>query len=60
MVHKVQARVVHPSVTGFQNMVREKLLENCPIKIEHITNTKNILSPNVTGLRGKSVRTHPI
>ena len=57
LARKVQARVVHPSDAEFKNMVRDKLLENCPLKIEHITNKNITFGPNVTGLRGKSVRT---
>ena len=40
-------------------MVRDKILENCPVKLEHITNAKNVFGPNISGLWGNSVRTNP-
>ena len=57
--HKVQAGFDHISDTEFKNMVRNKLLENFPVKFEHITNSNNISGSNTAGLRGKSVRTNP-
>ena len=59
MARKVQARVVHPPDAEFKNMVRNKLLENYLIKLEHITNANNIFVSNVAGLRGNNVRTKP-
>ena len=58
-MHKVQARVVHPYDNEFKNMVRDKLLANFPVKIDHITNANNRFGPNVAGLRGESVRANP-
>ena len=59
LARKVQARVGHPSYYEFKNMVRDKLLENFPVKLEHITNVNNIFGPNVAGIRGESMRTKP-
>ena len=56
--HKVQARVGHPSCAEFKNMLRDKLLENFPVILEHSTNKNNMFGPNVAGLRGKYVRTN--
>ena len=52
MARTIQARVYHPLDSGFKNMVCEKLLENCPVKLEHITNANNIFGPNFAGLMG--------
>ena len=59
LVRKLQARFGHPSDAEFKNMARDKLLKNCPVKLEQITNANNIFGPNFSGLRGKSVRTKP-
>ena len=57
---KVQARVDHLSYSEFKHIMRDKLLENYPVKLEHMTNKNNIFGPNVSGLRRNSVRTNPV
>ena len=59
MARKVQARFGHSLDAEFKYMARDKILENFPVKLKHITNANNIFGPNVVGLRGKSVRTKP-
>ena len=59
LAQKLQARFGHPSDTDLKNMVRDKLLANCPVKLEHITNANNLFVLNVAVLRVKSMRTNP-
>ena len=59
MACKVQAIFSHSLDAEFKNMVRDKLLENCPIKLEQITNANNIFGPDVARLRVKSTITNP-
>ena len=50
---KVKAIIVHPTEVRFKHMVRSKLLNNFYIKVDNVTNTHNILGPDLSGVREK-------
>ena len=59
LARKVQAMIGHPTDPKFKDMVSNKVISNCPIKVIGITNAARIFGPNRAGLRGKTVRRKP-
>ena len=55
LVRKVQATTGPPSQCDYEGMVHKKLIYNCPITLNDVTNTH----PDHAGLRGKMVRWRP-
>ena len=45
-----------PLEQDFENMVRSKMFVNCPITFSDVKNAKLIFGPDITSLKGKSVR----
>ena len=43
----------------FENMVRSNIIINCPVTISNVKNAKLIFCPDITSLKGKSVRQKP-
>ena len=48
-----------PSEQDFKGMVRANMIRNCPINVNDITNARNIWGPDLTSIRGKTVRQMP-
>ena len=48
-----------PSEREFENMVRSNMIVNCPVTFSNVKNVKYIFCPNITSLKGKSVRRKP-
>ena len=40
-------------------MVRSNMIVNCPVTFSNVKNVKYIFCPNITSLKGKSVRRKP-
>ena len=53
------ARVAHPTDEKFKHMVSRKILDNCSIVANDVTNFGAIFGPNQPGLRGETVRQRP-
>jgi hypothetical protein len=49
----------HPTDAQLLEMVRNKTIKNCPIKPEHITNSRSIFGPSIAGVRGKTICRKP-
>ncbi len=49
----------HPTEAQFKRMVSNRLLKNCPVKPDHITNAHSIYCPSIAGVRGQTVRRKP-
>ena len=45
-----------PSEREFENMVCSNMIVNCPINFDDVKNAKLIFGPDITSLKGKSVR----
>ena len=48
-----------PSERDFENMVHSNMIVNCPVTFSDIKNAKLIFVPDITSLKGKSVRCKP-
>ena len=48
-----------PSERDFENMVRSKIIVNCPVTFDNVKNAKLIFGSDITSLKGKSVRRKP-
>ena len=48
-----------PSERDFENMVRSNIMVNCPVTFSDVKNAKLIFGPDITSLKGKSVRRNP-
>ena len=55
----MQARLAHPTDDKFKQMVSSKILKNCSVVANDITNARSIFGPNLPGLRGKTGRQRP-
>ena len=53
---RLQGMMGHPSQHEVEEMVHEKMTQNCPIKPQDVTNAYKIFGPDLAGMRGKSVR----
>ena len=51
--------LVLPSERDFENMVRSNMIVNYPVTFSDIKNSKLIFGPDITSLKGKSVRKKP-
>ena len=53
-------RAIHlmgfPSEQDFENIVRLNMIVNCPLTFSYVKNAKLIFCPDITSLKGKSVR----
>ena len=45
-----------PSDRDFENMVRSNMIGNCLVTFSDVKNAKLIFGPDITSLKGKSVR----
>ena len=45
-----------PSERDFGNMVHSNMIVNCPVNFDDVKNARLIFGPDVTSLKGKSVR----
>ena len=52
IARKLQGMIGHPSTTDFEGMVRNKLIEDCPIDINDIRNAHKIFGPDLAGTGG--------
>ena len=48
-----------PLERDFENMVRSKIIVNCPVAFSDVNNAKLIFGPDITSLKGKPVRCKP-
>ena len=48
-----------PPERDFENMVRSKMIVNCPVTFSDVKNAKLIFGTDITSLKGKSVRRKP-
>ena len=48
-----------PSERDFENMVRSNIIVNFPVTFDNVRKTKLIFGPDITSLKGKSVRRKP-
>jgi len=48
-----------PSTENFKNILRQKIIRNCPITIEDVNNAEKIYGPDVGMLKGKTTRPKP-
>ena len=47
------------SERDFDNILRSKMIVNCPVTFRDVKNAKLIFGPDITSLKGKSVRHKP-
>ena len=51
--------VSYPLIRDFIVMIKENMINNCPVTVEDVMGSERINGPNVQVLRGKTVRTKP-
>ncbi len=56
---RAQAMIGNPSKKDFKGLVSNHLVSNCPITYANITNARQIFSPDLASIRGKTVRRMP-
>ncbi len=56
---RLQGMVGNPTDKELKGIVREKLITNCPVTVEHVENANRIFGPDLTNLRGEMIRTKP-
>ena len=56
---KAQAMVGHPTNREFLGMVRSHMISNCNVSDTAIHNANRIFGPDLTGVRGRTVRRPP-
>ena len=56
---RLQGMIGNPTDKEYKGMVREKLITNCPVTVQDVENAKRIFGPDLTNLRGKTIRTKP-
>ena len=55
----LQAKIGHPFQKDYEDMVYERLLENCPLLINDIRTAHISFGPELAGLRGKTMQQKP-
>ena len=55
LYHKVGT----PTVENFKALIRQNLIQNCPVTVEDIIIAEKIFGPDISSLKGKSTRTKP-
>ena len=55
LYHKVGT----PTVENFKGLLRQNLIQDCPITIEDVIIAEKIFGPDISSLKGKSTRTRP-
>ena len=56
---KLQAMMGSPSQADYEGMVRDKIIDHCPVTVTDIKNAHNIFGAELAGIRGKTVRKRP-
>jgi hypothetical protein len=56
---KAQGLVGYPSPRDFKNMISSDMIRNCPVTPSDVANTNKIFGPDLTTLKGKTVRQTP-
>ena len=59
LAKKIQNTIGHPSLWAFLDIVDKKMISNCPITRKDVMAAEDIFGPNVSGLKGKTVRRIP-
>jgi len=54
-----QVMIGNPDKKDFKNMVSRNMIQNCPVTTTDITNALAIFGPDLTSIRGKTVRRTP-
>ena len=54
--HKSNGMIGHIFEREFKSMVRNNMIQNCPITASDVTNSQNMFGPKLTGTRGKTVQ----
>ena len=49
----------HPTDARFKQLVSERVLKDCPVTADDVTNAVSIFGPDLAGIRGKTVRGQP-
>ena len=56
---RIQGMIANPTEREFAGIMREKLLNNCPVTVQDVDNANQIIGPDLANLRGKMTRTKP-
>eukprot|EP00804_Cyclotella_cryptica_P023700 CCRYP_019316-RA/>CCRYP_019316-RA protein AED:0.38 eAED:0.25 QI:0/0/0/1/0/0/2/0/908 len=56
---KLQSMIGGPGLADYEGMVREKMIDDCPIDHNDLKNAHNIFGPDLAGIRGRTVRRKP-
>jgi hypothetical protein len=56
---RLQGMLGWPTEAAYEGMVREKLIDYCPVTLSDIKNAHTIFGTDIAGLRGRTVRRKP-
>jgi hypothetical protein len=56
---RLQGMIGNPTEKELMGMVREKLIDNCPVTVQDVHNTNRIFGPDLANLRGMTTRKKP-
>jgi hypothetical protein len=60
---KAARRLYHvmgcPGAENFKNLLRQNIIINCPVTVDHVNIAKKIFGPNIGSLKGKTTRKKP-
>jgi len=56
---RLQSMVGGPGLADFDGIVREKMIDDCPIDQNDLKNAHTIFGPDLAGVRGRTVRRKP-
>ena len=59
VARELYTKIGCPSINDFKQLVKNCLINNCPVTIEDIKICEDIFGPNVYNLKGKTTRTAP-
>ena len=52
-------KMSYPSINDFKNAVKYNMIDDCPVKVEHIKVAEDIFGKDIHVLKGKTVKKQP-
>ena len=52
-------KMSYPSINDFKNAVKYNMIDDCPVKVEHINVAEDIFGKDIHALKGKTVKKQP-
>ena len=59
VAYDLYRKMSYPSINDFKNAVKYDMIDDCPVEVEHINVTEDILGKDIHALKGKTVKKKP-